>query len=144
MLALFLCGSFIVPGVLGLAIESELWVMMGAVFGPFVVLPLWIGGVVLAERWKWIAPARVGERKPWFMVQALALLTWAYLVWLETMMLVAAERGGPLAEAGLPMGVLLDYVPVRIVLCYVRETTRWEVVTITASVLHLLYRLSVA
>lgn len=89
-------------------------------------------------------PARLGEKKAWWKVQLLALVAWAYLVWMETMMLVAAEEGGPLAEVGLPLGVLVDYVPVRVMLYYVRDASRWEVLTIVASTLHLVIRLAMA
>ncbi len=142
MVALFLCSSFIVPGVLGLALDSELWVMMSTIFGPFVLLPVIAIAAIVAEKHGWVAPARVSETKAWWKVQALALLAWAYLLWLETMMLVAASKGGPLAEVGLPLGVLLDYVPVRVMLCYVRQTSKWEVATIAATTLHLVIRLA--
>jgi hypothetical protein len=89
-------------------------------------------------------PAKVGVPKAWWRVQALALLAWAYLLWMETLMLVAAAKGGVLAEVGLPMGVLVDYVPVRVMLYYVRDATKWEVMTIVASTLHLIVRLAMA
>jgi len=141
---LFFGCSFIVPGVLGLALDQQLWVMMATIFGPLVLLAAAGGALVHAEKRRWIAPARVGAPKPWWKVQALALLAWAYLLWMETTMLVAAEEGGALAEAGLPMGVVVDYVPVRVMLYYLRDTSRWELVTIVASTLHLLVRLGVA
>jgi hypothetical protein len=141
---LFFACSFIVPGVLGLALDQQLWVMMTTIFGPFVLLVALGFAVVQAEKRKWIAPAKVGVPKPWWKVQVLAVVAWAYLLWMETMMLVAAEKGGALAEAGLPMGVLLDYLPVRVMLYHLRDASRWEVLTITASTLHLLYRLGAA
>jgi hypothetical protein len=49
-----------------------------------------------------------------------------------------------LAEVGLPMGVLVDYVPVRVMLYYVRDATKWEVMTIVASTLYLIVRLAMA
>jgi hypothetical protein len=51
---------------------------------------------------------------------------------------------GALAEVGLPLGVLVDYVPVRVMLYYIRDASRWEVVTIVASTLHLVVRLAMA
>jgi len=59
-------------------------------------------------------------------------------------MLVAAEKGGVLAEVGLPLGVVVDYVPVRVMLYYVRDASKWEVLTIAASTAHLVYRLAAA
>lgn len=141
---LFFGCSFIVPAVLGLALDQQLWVMMGTVFGPLVLLAAAVAALVYAEKRAWIAPAKLGAPKPWWKVQLLALLAWAYLLWMETTMLVAAEEGGALAEAGLPMGVILDYVPVRVMLYYLRDTSRWEIVTIVASTLHLLWRLGEA
>ncbi len=142
--ALFLGCSFIVPGVLGLAVDSQLWVLMATVFGPFVGIGVGMFALVLAEKRGWIAPARVGEQKAWWKVQLLALLAWGYLLWMETLMLVAAAKGGPLAEVGLPLGVLVDYVPVRVMLYHVREASRWEIATIVASTLHLIVRISTA
>lgn len=141
---LFFGCSFIVPGVLGLVLDQQVWVMMGTIFGPLVLLVVAGVAIVHAEKRKWIAPAKVGVPKPWWKVQLLALLAWAYLLWMETMMLVAAEEGGVLAETGLPMGVVVDYVPVRVMLYYLRDTSRWELVTIVASTLHLLWRLAAA
>lgn len=140
--ALLLCGSFVIPGVLGLLFRMPEWEYMATIFAPvIVVLPLWLWLMIVAERRGWIAPMKIGVAKPWWRVQALALLGWCYLVWLETMLLVAATHEGPLVEVGLPLGVLIDYLPVRVVLYYVRDSPRWEVWTITASVLHLLYRI---
>lgn len=62
----------------------------------------------------------------------------------EIMLLVAAGHDGPLVEVGLPVGVLIDYLPVRVVIYYVRDSPRWEIWTIAASVLHLLYRIAAA
>jgi hypothetical protein len=143
-MALFFCCSFIVPGVLGMTLDSQEWVMMVTIFGPIVLL---FGGgalVAIAEQRGWIAPMKIGVAKPWWRVQALALLAWAYLLWMETLMLVAAAKGGVLAEVGLPMGVLVDYVPVRVMLYYVRDATKWEVMTIVASTLYLIVRLAMA
>jgi hypothetical protein len=143
--ALFLCGSFVVPGVLGLTLDQQLWVMMATVFGPFVVMGVWVGVVIVGERRGWIAPVKTGAKPVWWKVQALALLAWAYLLWLETMMLVAAGKGGPLAEVGLPMGVLIDYLPVRVMIYLVRsEASRWEVLSIAAGTLYLVIRLAAA
>jgi hypothetical protein len=140
--ALLFGGSFVIPGVLGLLFRMPEWEYMATIFAPVVVvLPLWFWLLIVAERRGWIAPATLGTPKPWWRVQALALLGWCYLVWLETMLLVAARHEGPLVEVGLPVGVLIDYLPVRVVLYYVRDSPRWEVWTITASVLHLLYRI---
>lgn len=141
---LFFGCSFIVPGVLGLVLDQQLWVMMATIFGPLALLVIAGVGIVHAEKRKWIAPAKVGATKPWWTVQLLALLAWAYLLWMETLMLVAAEEGGVLAETGLPIGVVVDYVPVRVMLYYLRDTSRWELVTIVASTLHLLWRLAAA
>ncbi|KAB2896383.1 MAG: hypothetical protein F9K40_14575 [Kofleriaceae bacterium] len=141
---LFFGCSFIVPGVLGLALDQQLWVMMATIFGPLALLVIAGVGIVHADKRKWIAPVKVGAPKPWWKVQLLALLAWAYLLWMETMMLVAAEEGGVLAETGLPIGVVVDYVPVRVMLYYLRDTSRWELVTIVASTLHLLWRLAAA
>lgn len=142
--ALFFGGSFIVPGVLGLIVEIKQWVMMTTIFGPLPLLGLWVGALVWAERRQLIRPRRVGEKPHWLPVQLLALLTWAYLVWTETMLLVAAGKSGPLSSVGLPLGVLLGYLPVRVLLYYVRDSYRWEALVIAASVLHLLYRVASA
>jgi hypothetical protein len=91
-----------------------------------------------------VTPARIDVPKPWWSVQALALLTWAYLIWLETMLLVAASETGPLSQVGVPVGVLIDYLPIRVAMYYVRDSSRWEAYTITATVLHLLYRIATA
>ncbi|HUQ02647.1 MAG TPA: hypothetical protein VM261_09145 [Kofleriaceae bacterium] len=143
MVLFYACG-FIVPGVLGLALDTKLWVMMSAVFGPIVMLVVVGVGAVMFEKWGWTQPAKVGVPKAWWKVQMLSLVGWAYLLWMETTMLVVAEKGGVLAETGLPMGVLVDYVPVRVVLYYVRDASRWEILTIVASTLHLIVRLAAA
>ncbi|MEZ4454692.1 MAG: hypothetical protein R3B09_34895 [Nannocystaceae bacterium] len=138
-------ASFLIPGVLGLLFRMPGWEFMTTIMAPVVViLPLWLWARVVAERRGWITPPKVGEPKPWWSVQALAVLAWGYLLWLETMLLVAAGREGPLVEVGLPLGVLIDYLPVRVVLYYVRESSRWERWTIALSVVHLLYRLVTA
>lgn len=143
--ALLLGGSFVVPGVLGMLFEPPMWESMLTILAPVaVVFPLWVAGWIVAERRGWIAPVRIGEAKPPGLVRALAALAWAYLLWLETMLLVAAGREGPLVEVGLPLGVLIDYLPVRVVIYYVRESSRWERVTIALSVAHLLYRITTA
>jgi len=140
--ALLFAGSFMIPGVLGLLFDPPMWEYLVAIFAPVVVVfPLWVGALVIGERRGWSQPAAYGAPKPWWTVQALALLSWAYLLWLETMLLVAAGREGPLVEVGLPIGVLINYVPVRAVLYYVRERSRWERYTAILGALHLLYRL---
>ncbi len=141
---LFYACGFIVPGVLGLALDTQLWVMMSTVFGPIVMLFVIGVAAVKFEKWGWTKPAMVGVPKAWWKVQTLALVAWAYLLWMETTMLVVAEKGGVLAETGLPMGVLVDYVPVRVVLYYVRDASRWEILTIVLSTLHLIWRLAAA
>jgi hypothetical protein len=142
--ALFFGGSFIIPGVLGLNLEIKLWVMLTTIFGPLLLLGLWLWGLVWAERRGIIRPRPVGQRPPWLGVQLLASLTWAYLLFTETMMLVAAGRGGTISGVGLPAGVLLGYLPVRVLLYYVRDSHRWERFTITGRVLHLLWRVLAA
>lgn len=137
-------ASFIIPAVLGLLFDPPVWLFMTTVFGPLVVFVLWIIAMVVAERRGWVAPLKLGVPKPWWRVQLLALFAWSYLIALEMMLLEAATREGPLVEVGLPLGVLIDYVPVRIVMYYVRMHSRWEAVTIAASVLYLLVRLSSA
>ena len=138
-------GSFIVPGVLGMLFGGELWEFMAAIFGPvLVVFPGWLGAILWAERRGWIPPGRLGERKPGWRVAALSGLTSAYLLWLETTLICAAARPGALTLVGLPLGVLLDYLPIRVALYYVRDSERWEATTITLSVLHLLYRIAAA
>ena len=77
-------------------------------------------------------------------VQALALLTWAYLVWTEAMLVASAGKSGPLVTVGLPLGVLLGYLPARGLLYYVREPYPGEVIVIAASVSHLLARVLLA
>lgn len=141
---LLFAAGFIIPGVLGLLFRPPQWEFLATIFAPLVVLPLWAWAVLVAERRGWIAPAKIGAPRPWWSVRALALLTWGYLLWLETMLLVAAGREGPLVEVGLPLGVLIDYLPVRVILYYVREGSRWEIWTIALSVIHLLYRLVTA
>jgi hypothetical protein len=143
MVLFYGCG-FIVPGVLGLALDTKLWVMMSAIFGPIVMLVVVGVAAVKLEKWGWTRPAKVGVPKAWWKVQLLAVVAWAYLLWMETTMLVVAEKGGVLAETGLPMGVLVDYVPVRVVLYYIRDASRWEIVTIVASTVHLIVRLALA
>lgn len=141
--ALLLCGSFMIPAVLGLTFDPPAWEFMATIFAPVVlVFPLWTAAAIVGERRGWLAPVKLGVPKPWWRVQALAVLAWCYLVWLETMLLVAAGQEGALIEVGLPLGVLIDYLPVRVVLYYVRDSSRWEVYTITLSVLHLLYRIA--
>jgi hypothetical protein len=142
--ALLLGCSFIVPVVLAMSLDQQLGVALSTVFGPFVVLAVMMTALVNAEKRGWIEPARQGEQKAWWKVQVLALVGWAYLLWMETLMLVAPEKGGPLAEVGLPLGVLVDYVPVRVMLYYIRDASRWEIATIAASTLHLVYRLAAA
>jgi hypothetical protein len=143
--ALMFGGSFVVPGVLGLRFDPPMWEYMLTIFAPVVVVfPAWMGALIVGERRGWLRPAAIGAPKPWWTVQALVLLGWAYLVWLETMLLVAAGRDGPLVEVGLPVGVLIDYLPVRIVVYYVRDSPPWEVWTIALSVAHLLYRIMTA
>jgi hypothetical protein len=142
--ALFFCCSFIVPGVLGMTLDTQEWVMMTTIFAPIVLFFVGAPLVATAEKRGWIEPLRIGVPKAWWRVQALALLAWAYLLWMETLMLVAAAKGGVLAEVGLPMGVLVDYVPVRVMLYYVRDATKWEVMTIVASTLYLIVRLAMA
>lgn len=142
--ALLLAGSFVIPGGLGLLFDPPLWEYLAAIFAPVVVVfPLWIGALLLGERRGWLRPAPQGAPKPWWAVQGLALLSWAYLLWLETMLLVASGREGPLVEVGLPVGVVINYVPVRVALYYVREHSRWERYTALLGALHLLYRLVV-
>jgi hypothetical protein len=143
-IALFFGCSFIVPGVLGLLLETKLWVMMTTVFGPFPLTALWVGALLWAERRGLKKPLRLDEKPHWFLVLALALLTWAYLVCTETMLLVAAGQSGPIASVGLPLGVLVGYLPARVLLYYVRDPYRWEMYIIVASVLHLLFRLRIA
>jgi hypothetical protein len=143
-LPLLLCGSFVIPAVLGLSFRLAMWEYMGAIFAPLVIVALWLTAIVVAERRGWIRPAHVGQRRAWWKVQGLALLCWAYLLWLETMLLVAAGMEGPLTQVGIPLGILIDYLPIRIVLYYVRDSSRWERYTIAASVVHLLYRIAAA
>jgi hypothetical protein len=125
-------------------LEIKLWVGMATIFGPFLLTGLWIGGLLWAEARGWKQPLRIGVKPHWFWVQALALLTWAYLVWTEAMLLVAAGESGPIASVGLPLGVLLGYLPTRVMLYYIRQPYRGEVYIIAASVIHLLFRLIIA
>jgi hypothetical protein len=143
-MALLWGASFIIPGVLALTFDVALWEMMLAIFGPLVVFVLWMWGLIVAERRRWIAPARMGEAKPWWSVQALSLLTWAYLIWLETMLIAAAAKPGPLTSVGVPLGVAIDYLPIRVAMYYVRDSSRWEVWTIVATVCFLLYQIATA
>jgi hypothetical protein len=136
------CGSFVIPGVLGLLFKPPLWMFMGTVFAPVAVFPLWMWIIVVLERRGVIQRARVGEAKPWWSVQALAVLGWGYLIALEMMLIVASTRQGPLVEVGLPLGILIDYLPVRVVLYYIRHRSRWELATMVASVVYLFYRLA--
>jgi hypothetical protein len=142
--ALFFGCSFIVPGVLGLLLNMEMWLYMLTIFGPYLLTGLWIGGILWAEARGLRKPLNLDEKPPWFWVQALALLTWAYLVWTEAMLLVAACKSGPIVTVGLPLGVLVGYLPARVMLYYVRDPYRGEVHIIAASVLHLLVRLMIA
>jgi hypothetical protein len=142
--ALLWCGSFVIPGVLGLLFEPPLWVFMATVFAPVIVFPLWMLVIVVLERRGIIQPSRVGEPKPWWSVQALAVLGWGYLIALEMMLIVASTLDGPLVDVGLPLGILIDYLPVRVVLYYIRERSRWELATIVASIGYLLVRLAAA
>lgn len=137
-------GTFVIPAVLGLNFDLAAWEYMGAIFAPLAIVALWLGAIVFAERRGWISPARVGAPKAWWKVQGLALLFWAYLLWLETMLLVAAPIEGPLTRVGIPAGILIDYLPVRVVLYCARDSSRWERYTIAASVAHLLYRIAAA
>jgi hypothetical protein len=142
--ALLWCSSFVIPGVLGLLFRPPIWLFMTSVFAPVAVFPLWMVVIVVLERRGIIAPTRVGERKPWWSVQALAVLGWAYLIALEMMMLTAAGKTGPLVEVGLPLGILIDYLPARIVLYYVRLSSGWELATMIASIAYLLVRIAMA
>lgn len=142
--AMLWCGSFVIPGVLGLLFDAPLWMFMATVFAPVVVFPAWMFVIVVLERRGIIQPARVGERKPWWSVQALALLGWGYLIALEMMLIVASTHDGPLVDVGLPLGILIDYLPVRVVLYYIRERSRWELATMVASIAYLLVRVAAA
>jgi hypothetical protein len=143
-MALLWGGSFIIPGVLALIFRVAAWEMMTAIFGPLVVFALWMWAIIVAERRGWVKPARLGEPKPWWSVQALAVLSWAYLIWLETMLISAAAKPGPLSQVGVPLGVAIDYLPVRIAMYYVRDSARWEVWTIVATVGFVLYQVATA
>jgi hypothetical protein len=138
------CGSFVIPGVLGLLFDPPMWLYMTSIFAPVVIFPLWMTAIVVLERRGVIQPARVGVRKPWWSVQALAVLGWGYLITLELMLLTAATKTGPLVEVGLPLGILIDYLPARVVLYYIRLSSRWELATMIASILYLLVRLAIA
>lgn len=140
--ALLWCSSFVIPGVLGLLFRPPVWLFMTSVFAPVAIFPLWMVVIVVLERRGVIAPTRIGERKPWWSVQALAVLGWGYLIALEMMLLTAAGKTGPLVEVGLPLGILIDYLPARVVLYYVRLSSRWELATMIASVLYLLVRIA--
>jgi hypothetical protein len=118
--------------------------MLTTIFGPLLLLGLWVGGILWAERRQLLRTRRLDEKPHWLGVQLLAFLTWTYLVWTETMLLVAAGEEGPISRVGLPLGVLIGYLPVRVLLYYVRDTHRWEKITIGASVLHLLWRILTA
>jgi len=138
------CGSFVIPAVLGLLFDPPLWMFMGTIFAPVLLFPLWAVAIAMLEKRGVIQPSRVGEPKPWWSVQALALLGWGYLIALEMMLIVAAGKDGPLVEVGMPLGILIDYLPVRIVLYYIRLRSNWELVTMVASVLYLFVRLAAA
>lgn len=137
---LFYGGGFVIPGVLGLLFRTPAWAMMATVFGPYLLAGLAVGGLVWAEGRGWLAPRAIGARPGPLAAHALALLCWSYLVLLETMLLVAAGQAGPLSTVGVPAGVLIDYLPARVLLYHLRESSRWERWTIALTTLHLLWR----
>ncbi len=142
VMALLWGGSFVIPGVLGLIFRTSVGEMLVAIFGPLAVFILWMWAILVAEKRGFIRPARIGEAKSYWSVQSLAILSWAYLLWLETMLITAGSREGALITVGLPLGILIDYLPIRIALYYVRDdVSRWELATMTLGVIHLFYRI---
>jgi hypothetical protein len=140
-----LCGSFVIPGVLGLIFRTSMGEMLAAVFGPLAIFVVWMWALLMAEKRGYLPPGKIGEKKPFVLVQALAFLSWAYLLWLETMLISAAPHKGPIVTVGLPLGVLIDYLPIRIALYYIRDQVpRWEIVTMALSTVHLLVRIAAA
>lgn len=139
------CGSFVIPGVLGLIFRASAGEMVAAIFGPLALFVLWMWALLMAEKRGLIPPGKIGEKKSVVLVQALAFVSWAYLLWLETMLISAASHQGPLVTVGLPLGVLIDYLPIRIALYYIRDhVPRWEVATMALSTVHLLVRIAMA
>jgi hypothetical protein len=141
---LYFAGGFIVPGVLALQLDIQTWVMMTTIFAPLALFfaAVWIS--IVGERKGWWPPRRVDERPSALGVQALALLSWGYLIAVETMMIMAAAEGGPIGEVGVLLGILVNYIPLRILMFYIRESYSWERWTIAAGVVHLLLRLAAA
>lgn len=137
-------GSFVVPGVLSLILHVAMWEMMLTIFGPLALFALWMAGLIFAEGRGWIEPPRIGVPKARWRVRGLAILTWAYLVWLETMLISAAATPGPLSQVGVPVGVVIDYLPIRVALYYVCDGSRFERVTIAISVALVLFQIATA
>jgi hypothetical protein len=142
--ALYFGGSFVVPGVLTMVLDVQLWVMMTTIFGPLGLFALVVTIAIVGEKRGWWPPAQMHARPSMLAVQALALVSWGYLVCVETMMIVAAGTDGPIGEVGLAFGVLINYVPLRVLLFYVRDSYPWERWTIVLTTLHLLLRVGSA
>ncbi len=140
---LFLCAGFIVPGVLSLAIDIHLGVMLATIFGPYglMAVALWI--LIRFDDKTQHRFSKVGAKPPVGVVPVVALLIWAYLLLLETTLLVVVGSESVLSSPPVMMlAVLVGYVPTRIFLYFLRPHGRIEVATMVLSIAHLVVRLS--
>jgi hypothetical protein len=144
-LAFFLCISFMVPVVLGLALGDDTGpsAMIGFLLGPFALLGLFIWGVFRLE-------SRLGysELTQLFQVPELgwatAALTWANLALLASTMLIAMGRGGIWSEWLCLVAATLSYLPVRLFVFFFRSTEPRELLLLLITFGHFLIRLLLA
>lgn len=135
------CTSFIVPGVMALALDVQAWSMFLAIFGPYVLMAAWIGVTIKLDERSNHGWSRQGTQ-PWPVTRpAIALLLWAYLLFVETLLLVCVGEGDPWGDPMVvSMAVFAGYLPTRIQLWFLGEQSRLELVTAVVAGVHLIFR----
>lgn len=142
-MVLYACAGFIVPVVMSLALKAKLGVMLGTLFGPYVLLALSMWILIKLDKRYDYALSREGAQPPKGLVPAVHVLLWLYLIFVETTLLVVSGAGGTLgAGPVLMMAVVLGYVPMRVFLWFLGPMSRLEAMTAGVAFWHLLLRIS--
>lgn len=145
----FVVTSFIVPGVLGMALRISAPWMFAIVFGPYVALGLVTWALARLDQHLDHRYSRQGANPPPGLMPVAYAVLWAYLVAVETMLMVVAHSGRePFAEPLiLSMALFAGYAPTRTFLWFLEPRARhraMEAVVAVGAFLHLAWRVAIA
>jgi hypothetical protein len=139
---LYLGAGFIVPGVLGMTVKAELPLMMGTIFGPYLVAGLLVWGWIRLDARLDHRYSRQGAELPRPFRLALTFCCWLYLLCMEAMLMVASDSPQAMG-GGFTLGAaIVGYLPVRLCIAVGQRAGAIDLGAIAFAFLHLLYRLA--